>query len=268
MKLSCQEGLVPGDSFAEKIANLHKYGFEGVELDGAFVLDDDAWAERKSVLADSPVRPSSSCGGHPMRLVHPDPAQRRATLDALKKIMERAAEVEPGWGPVVVPIFNRDPRVPDLSPYMSSHELEMELLVVMLQELAAHGEQCGAVVFLEPLNRYESNSLKNQAEGARIVRRVNSPAVRLMSDFFHMSIEETNIAEALRQVADVCGHCHLADNTRLEPGTGMTDFAAGFAALKQAGYDRYLAFECGLSGPAEEVLPRSVAYLRECMAAG
>ncbi len=265
MRLSCQEGLVPGECFADRIVNMEKYGFEGVELNGAFVLDDKAWAERKAVLADSTVRPSSTCGGYQARLVHPDPAERQATIDAVKKIMERAAEVAPGWGPITVPIFNRDPRIPDLSPYKSSHELEMELLVVMLREIADFGEQCGSVLFLEPLNRYESDSLKDQAEGAQIVREVNSPAVRLMSDFFHMSIEETNIAETLRQVGDVCAHCHLADNTRLEPGTGMTDFTAGFAALKAVGFDRYLAFECGLSGPPEEVLPRSVAYLHECM---
>lgn len=32
MKLSCQEGLVPGKTFAEKLRNLEAYGFEGVEL--------------------------------------------------------------------------------------------------------------------------------------------------------------------------------------------------------------------------------------------
>jgi sugar phosphate isomerase/epimerase len=265
MKLACQEGLVPGATFAEKLRNMERYGFDGVELAGAAMLDDAGWAERKAALADSPIRPSSSCGGHPLRLVHPDPAERRVTLDSLKRLMERAAEVEPGWGPILVPIFNRDPRVPDLSPYMSSHQLEIELLVCLLRELAAHGEQCGSVALLEPLNRYESNSLRNQAEGADVVRRVNSPAVRLMSDFFHMSIEERSIPDTLRNVGDVCGHCHLADNTRLEPGTGMTNFAAGFAALKEVGFGRYMAFECGLSGPAEEALPRSVAYLRECI---
>ena len=48
------------------------------------------------------------------------------------------------------------------------------------------------------------------------------------------------------------------------PGTGSIDFKSGFAALKKAGYTGYLALECGLSGPADEVLPRSVQYLQQC----
>ena len=74
-----------------------------------------------------------------------------------------------------------------------------------------------AKVILEPLNRYESNSLKDVQEGAEIVRRVNSKGCGLMADFFHMHIEEPNLGKSLTAVKDILVHCHLADNTRKEP---------------------------------------------------
>ncbi|HZP83979.1 MAG TPA: sugar phosphate isomerase/epimerase family protein [Chthonomonadaceae bacterium] len=265
MKLSCQEGLIPGETFAEKLRNLERYGFEGVELNGGRLNDPAGLAERKAALRDSPVKASSICGGYPAELLHPDRARRQACADALKRHLDYAAELG-AVGPITVPIFNSNDRLPDLSPWKTRAEAEKELLLAMLQTLVPHAEQVGAAILLEPLNRYESNSLPQQKDGAAIVRALNSRGVRLMSDVFHMHIEETNSPAALREVGDAIGHVHLADNTRKEPGSGDIDFRAIMAALKEVGFTGYMAFECGLSGPAEQVLPRSVAFLKECIA--
>jgi sugar phosphate isomerase/epimerase len=136
----------------------------------------------------------------------------------------------------------------------------------MLMPLAEFAVSVGAAVLLEPLNRYESNSIPQQKDGAEIVRRINSPGVLLMSDVFHMHIEETNSPDALRAAGSAIGHVHLADNTRKEPGSGDIDFRAIFAALKEIGFANYMAFECGLTGPADQALTKSVAFLKECMA--
>ena len=264
MKLSCQEGLVPGSSFAEKLRNLEAYGFEGVELNGGALNSAEGVAERKAALRDSPIRASSICGGCPAELVHPDAKRRQACADALKRHLDYAAELG-AVGPITVPIFNHNERVPDLSPWKSRAQIEKDLLLAMLHNLAPHAEQAGAAILLEPLNRYESNALPRQHDGAEIVRALNSPGVRLMSDVFHMHIEETNSPQTLREVGDCIGHVHLADNTRKEPGSGDIDFRAIMAALGEAGFTGYMAFECGLSGPATEVLPRSAAFLKTCI---
>lgn len=264
LKLSCQEGLVPGASFAEKLQNLEQYGFDGVELQGGPLSDPEALQERKAALADSPVKASSICGGYPVELVHPDKARRQKCADALKQQLDYAAELG-AVGPITVPIFNSNDRVPDLAPWKSRAEIEHELLLSMLRDIIPHAEQLGVAVLLEPLNRYESNSLPQQKDGARIVRELDSKGVRLMSDVFHMNIEEPNLAQSIRDCGETIGHVHLADSTRKEPGSGSIYYRAVFAALKEVGFDGYMAFECGLTGPAEEVLPRSVTYLRECM---
>ena len=265
MKLSCQEGLAPGSNFAEKLAKLHAYGFDGVELNGGRLRDEAGLAERRAALADSPVKASSICGGFACELVHPDPQRRRACIDAVKQLIDIASELG-AVGPIAVPIFNNNDRVPDLSPLKSRHELELDLLAAVLAEIALHAEGGTAVMLLEPLNRYESNALKDITEAAGVCERVGSPKIKTIPDFFHMNIQERDIPGALRATAKHIGHIHLADNTRLEPGTGSIDFRPGFAALKEIGYTGYMALECGLSGPADDVLPRSVAYLRECMA--
>jgi sugar phosphate isomerase/epimerase len=264
MKLSCQEGLAPGASFAEKVANLEKFGFDGIELNGSFLNNGEAYAERRHVLKDSPVRASSICGGYPLELIHPDRHRRQNSVDSIKKFLDYAAELG-ARGPIVVPIFNHCERVPDLSPYKTRTQLEHELLAVVLKELADYAAFQNVTVLLEPLNRYEANCLAKQEDGARIIREINSPGVRLMSDVFHMNIEETSIPQTIRNCGDVIAHVHLADNTRMEPGSGSITFAPIIQALKEVGFDSYMAFECGLSGPGETVLPRSVHYLKQWM---
>src|SRR5947209_1878986 len=165
MKFACQEGLIPGERFSEKLAKLQAYGFEGVELNGGRLLDDEGLAERRAALKESPVRASSICGGFAAELVHPDPARRRKCVASVKRLIEIAGELGAA-GPIAVPIFNSNDRLPDLSPYKTRHQLEVELLIEVLREIAAHGESAGAALLLEPLNRYESNALKDVAEAA------------------------------------------------------------------------------------------------------
>jgi sugar phosphate isomerase/epimerase len=264
MEFACQEGLIPGSSFAEKLDKLQSYGFEGVELNGGRLMDDGGLAERRAALKESPVRASSVCGGFPAELVHPDPARRRKSINDVKRLIEIAGELGAA-GVIAVPIFNHNDRLPDLSPYKTRHQLEVELLTEVLREIAAHGEGHGAALLLEPLNRYESNALKDVQEAAAICEAVGSSAVKVMPDFFHMNIEELDIPASLEAVGPFIGHVHLADNTRKEPGSGSTNFRAGFAALKRIGFEGFGALECGLTGPADEVLPRCAAYLHECL---
>jgi len=256
--------MIPGESFAEKLRALDRYGFEGVELNGEYLNDAAGFAERKAALADSPVRASSICGGYPAELVHPDKARRQACADAIMRHLDYAAELG-AVGPIVVPIFNNNERIPVESGGLTRSQVERVVLVDMLLPLAEYAQGMGRSVLLEPLNRYESNSLPTQSDGAAVVRAIGSPGLRLMSDLFHMHIEETDTPATIRACGDVIGHVHLADNTRKEPGSGDIDFAAALAALNEVGFNGWMAFECGLTGPANEVLPRSAAYLKELM---
>jgi sugar phosphate isomerase/epimerase len=260
VKLACQETITPGATIAEKLANLHRWGLEGIELNGLSLAE--RLPELKAALADSPVRASTICSGFTPQLIHPDRATREQSIAEIKGVLRAAAELGV-VGLILVPMFGK-PLIPDLSPLYAPVELERMLLVkVLKQELGPLAEDLGTLILLEPLNRYEAHLPKDLKEGVEICQEVDSPGVRLMADFFHMSIEEADIARSLTEAGAYVRHIHLADSNRQLPGHGHTDFAKPFAALKRMGYGGYMALECRVPQPAEQTLPDSALHLKQ-----
>jgi sugar phosphate isomerase/epimerase len=136
----------------------------------------------------------------------------------------------------------------------------------MLGQLGTHAASCGVLVLFEPLNRYEDHMVNTLAQGAELCRATGLPSVRLMADLFHMNIEEADLAASLREAGDMVAHVHLADNSRLEPGTGHTDFGAAFRALSEIGFDGFGAIECRLSGEPGASLAAAHDTLRRAAA--
>lgn len=264
MKLAVQERLLPGRSLAQRLDLAEQLGFEGIELSGfEDLLSRDA--EIEQALANRRIKFCTICGQRPFDFLSPEPSRRAESMSICKELLALAGK----FGAVgqINPISFRPPKLPDLQPYKSSLELEYELFCQLAQELAETAEKNNTLLLLEPLNRYETYFMNRQEQAVELIQRINRPGVALISDFFHMHIEETNTAETLRRVGPYVRHVHLADNTRKEPGTGDIDFRAGFAALKQAGFADYMALECSLSDPHDPAgcLERSVQYLRSCM---
>ena len=137
------------------------------------------------------------------------------------------------------------------------------LVVKNLKVLCKYAEQNGRQICLEPLNRFETDFINTCDQGLKMIKDVGSKALTLHLDTFHMNIEESNSADALRQAGAHVGHVHLADNQRLEPGTGQTDFAAAFAALRDIGFTGVCALECGLAHGPERSLTAALAALRK-----
>ena len=263
MKLACQLGMAPGESVSEKMRNIAKYGFEGVELDGRALLEGKA-GEVKKALRESKLAASSICAGYRGCPLDPDPAVRRQSIDDMQQLLTIGADLGVVDGLVMVPIFG-GPRLPNLTPLADAIDLEKQLLVPILQQVAGHAEKVGCTLLVEPLNRYETHLLRTLDDAVAICKKVKSPRVQIMADFFHMHIEELSTPESIAKAGKFIHHIHLADNTREQPGTGDIDFAAGFAALKKTGYDKYMALECGVIGDREKALPECVKFLRKCI---
>jgi len=263
MKLACQESLVPGASLKEKCENLLSYGYEGIEFGGRGLKE--RVPEVLKALEATGMKASTICSGYGGALLANDPARRREAVEGIKELFKVASDIG-AVGVIAVPIFG-GPELPDVSPLMSVVELEKQLLVKLCEELAPAAEENGVCLLLEPLNRYETHLLKTVADAAEIAKQVNRPGIRIMADFFHMSIEERNIPQALQEAGDLLRHIHLAESTRLLPNPeyGHTDFKAGFAALKQMGYTGYMALECGVPGDAATELKRTAEYLKACI---
>ena len=257
MKISIRESMVPGETLGERLAWLESVGIDGIELH-AKSLDLPADVLRET-FRHSPIAISAIEGA--TTLLHADPATRDAAKTTMRERLALAGEFG-AVGVLVVPQFGRQPALPDLSPWKSGADLERELLVTQLAELAPAARAAGVKLFLEPLNRYEAYIVNRVEQGAEIAHQVG-PDVATMADFFHMNIEEADIAASIHASADRIVYVHVADSNRQQPGLGHLDFGPGFRALKAIGYDGWLSIECRVSGEYDEAIRTTVAHLHE-----
>ncbi|RYX82357.1 sugar phosphate isomerase/epimerase [bacterium] len=272
MKIALQLGLIPGQTTSDKAKWAKDHGVEGIELGAIGGPHEQLYRQAEEINGLVPI--CSVCGNSRIDgsasfdFLNPDKTKRRASIDGSKSALEFCGQVG-AVGQIVPPIFG-GPVVPDLSPWKSVAELEDELMFAAAQELGEWAESKNTKFMLEPLNRYEQHYLRKQSDGVRIIEVVKSPGLGLLSDFFHMHIEETNSPEAFRAAKGFTTHIHLADNTRMEPGTGDIDFVASFKVLKENGFDGFMAYECGITGVTAEEreanLIKSLDYMRDCLA--
>jgi sugar phosphate isomerase/epimerase len=272
MKIAVQLTLIPGATPGDRARWAKDHGVDAIELvtwnEGGF---DRMRREADAILPLLPV--SSICGNidpqgeRSFDFLHPDPAKRRASIDGSKRTLDLCGQIGAA-GQIVPPIFG-PPVVPDLSPAMTPLEIEEKLMIAACQELGPYAAERKTLFMLEPLNRYEQHYLRKQSDGVRVKLAAGVPGIGLLSDFFHMHIEETNTPQAFRDAAPHTTHIHLADNTRMEPGSGDIDFVAAFKVLHAIGYSGYMSYECGITGAndAEKFasLDASLRYVRDCI---
>ena len=212
----------------------------------------------KDAFDGSPIS-VSAIEGIP-RLLSADPTEREAAKATIRERLALAATLG-AVGVLVVPQFGRMPALPDLTPLATGAKLERDLLIVQLRELAPAAKAAGVSLFLEPLNRYEAYIVNRLEHGSAIAAEVG-PEIGVMADFFHMGIEEADIPTSIRGNREHLVYVHVADSNRLQPGRGHLDFTPGFRALKEIGYDGYLAIECRIDGPYDDAVREAVALVR------
>ncbi|MBI5092155.1 MAG: sugar phosphate isomerase/epimerase [Candidatus Hydrogenedentes bacterium] len=261
MKLAVQDGLLPGRSLAEKLDNAARYGFDGIELGGGWLLEHGDEVVR--ALENHPVKVSSICSGYRGCLLDPVKAERDKAVGDMEKLLQLGGRIG-ATGLIFVPVFG-GPRLLDLSPYRTAIDLEHELLADLLDRLSDTAEKSKCLLLLEPLNRYETHMINRLEQAVAVAKRVKRKGLAVMADLFHMSIEEDDLSSAICGAGKLIRHVHLADSQRLQPGTGHTDFRGAFRALKESGFSGYMALECGVRGPAATALPACVKFMRKQM---
>jgi sugar phosphate isomerase/epimerase len=112
-----------------------------------------------------------------------------------------------------------------------------------INDLGEHAGRYGVPLLFEPLNRYETNLVNTVADGVKLLDSLSTKNVKLLTDLFHMNIEEAVIAAALRTGAGHIGHVHFVDSNRRPPGHGHLDFTSVAAALREIGYEGYVSAE-------------------------
>jgi sugar phosphate isomerase/epimerase len=262
MKFSIRENMVPGRTLKEKFDNLVKLGFKGIEITRSSRREHLEEIQRAAEATG--ICPNIFSSQH-LGILDARRSERDEAMRAIKEAMQLCGELG-GVGVILPPLIevhmHGKPRIPDLSPLFTTRHLERQLLIELLKELGEHGEKVRGAVVIEALNRYEQPWPCTLQEATEICEAVQSPAVVTMADFFHMNIEDADVAESIRHAGRWVRNVHLADSNRWLPGYGHTDFGPGLRALKEVGYDLYYGFECRVTGDPMAELKKSADYIR------
>ena len=122
------------------------------------------------------------------------------------------------------------------------------------KEAVGHAEKAGVTLCLEMLNtREDSHPMKGHPgyQGDHtdycidIIKRVGSPNLKLLYDFYHAQIQDGDLIRRLRQHHEYIGHIHTAGC----PGRGELDdsqeinYKPLFETLVELGYDGFVGHE-------------------------
>ena len=135
-----------------------------------------------------------------------------------------------------------------------------------LDALGDHAARYGVPLIYEPLNRYETNMANTVSDGVALLESLATRNVVLLADLFHMNIEESDIAAALRAGGRRIGHVHFVDSNRRPAGCGHIDYRPIAAALRAIGYEGYASAEALPYPDPDEAARRTIEAFRTYLA--
>jgi len=236
---------------------LQRLGYDGIELGPEFL--DRSVESILSALKGTGIVVSAIVGS--IKLLDPDPVIRAKAVELDRKRLEMARALG-ATAVIEVPAFGPC-RFPETAGTPGPHAVEDRLLISALEQLAPDVQRTGVKILLEPLTKKETHYMNLQSHGARIIEQSGGQCARLLSDFYHMQMEEQNIAETLTRYGKYIGYVHMADGVkRTEPGSLPFDYRPGFKALKKSGYRGWLTVESKASDDPEAALERALKYVR------
>ncbi|MBP3730825.1 MAG: sugar phosphate isomerase/epimerase [Mailhella sp.] len=166
--------------------------------------------------------------------------------------------------------------MPNLGFLRGRHDNRPDSLKRMAEGVRAYCEVAsgmGVKVLLEPICRYEIDSIQTAAQGLELKAMAGNPEnLSLLLDTFHMNIEEASIPGAISRSKDNIGHVHFVDNTRAVPGHGCMRLGEVLKDLMAAGYDGFLGMEAIPGSNPDEDARQGLLYARnlilECSGQG
>ena len=171
---------------------------------------------------------------HGLTLTNPDAAHREKAVAFVRSIIDVAGKL--GASAIIGSMQGKwstdNPK-----------EKALSYLGESLKTLGEAAKAYGVPLIYEPLNRYETNLCNTMKDGAALLESSQAENVVLLADLFHMNIEETTIADGIRDGGKHIGHVHFVDSNRRPAGLGHMDYAPIAAALKDINYDGYASAE-------------------------
>ncbi len=245
-------GPFPETDLRARAELLSRLGYQGIELGPEYLNQSADQILRQ--LNGTGISVSAIVGS--IKLVDPDPDTRAAAIELDRERLKLAQRLD-AMGVIEVPTFG-----PCRFGQGTDTRLEDGILVEGLKQLAPDVSRTGVKILLEPLTRKETHYMNRQGHGARIIESVGEPGFALLSDFYHMQMEEDDISETLKEFGEYTGYVHMADGEkRIEPGSLPFDYRPGFRELKNHNYSGWLTVESGATDSPEPALARAREYI-------
>jgi sugar phosphate isomerase/epimerase len=141
-----------------------------------------------------------------------------------------------------------------------------EQIIQFLEFTANAANKFGIQINIESLNRTECNMINSLLDSKDYVEAINFPNVSLLADFYHMQMENETL-DHLHQVKHLLNYVHVADTSRLYPGSGNFSFQALMDSLAKICYQGPISVECTWLNPEKEI-PLSLQFLKSLIGKG
>jgi hydroxypyruvate isomerase len=124
----------------------------------------------------------------------------------------------------------------------------LENCAVGLNKVKKLAEQKGVIINVELLNskvNHKDYMCDHTAWGVELMKRVDSPNVKLLYDIYHMQIMEGDIIHTIRDNVKYIGHFHTGGvpGRHEIDGTQELDYHAVAKAIADLGYEGFIAHE-------------------------
>lgn len=224
------DGLEKSINFAAEL------GYDAVEVfaPGVEAIDTNALGKTldKAGVKLAALGTGAGWVKHRLQLADPDAGKRRRAREFVRSIIDLAGSF--GAGAIIGSMQG---------PSGHTDESALSYLAEALEDGGTHAAQYDVPLIYEPLNRYETRQCCTVADGVQLLESLATDNVRLLCDLFHMSIEETSIADALISGGHWVGHIHFVDSNRRPVGHGHMQYGPIIAALRAIDYQGYLCAE-------------------------
>lgn len=239
MKLAANLSLLFNElPLLERVRAAAVAGFAGVEIQFPYEVPAIALKEALEraglplVLINVPAG-DLLAGGPGLAAV---PARQAEFDAALQEALSYAAMVRPQWVNVL----------PGRLVEGVSEDAARNCLAANLQRAAEAFALLGIGVVCEAINPLDMPGflISTPQQLSSLLARVGHPNLGAQLDLYHMARQGLDLPLAIEQLQGLIRHVQFADCPgRHEPGTGGVDFSRALQALRDAGYDGWLAAE-------------------------
>jgi len=223
----------------EGLGEMARVGFRQVELSLSdpqnIQTGDLAALLNRHNLSLAAIATGQACLHDQLCLASPDEELSQRAGERMKAFIEMAQHL--GSAIIVGGIRGR------LAGTAQEMQAQRQRAIEVMAACAHFANEGGVPLWLEPINRYETNFINTISEGLTLLAEIGAPNFKLLLDTFHMNIEEPDIPTSIRAAGDRLGYIHFADSNRQAPGSGHLDFKSVLQALFDIDYQGIISTE-------------------------